>query len=111
MWKYDAAAEALAAAAKLHEKEGIQWAQSGAEGKRQFVDFNKLMSSGGTMENMIMGRDVGAKLGGCAAYLAVEHDAELANAVAHSNLPFSSNLHKTFCKAKGHCGKRAKTEL
>jgi hypothetical protein len=107
MWKYDAAAEALVLAAKLHEKEGVQWAQTGVEGKRQFADFNKLMSSGGTMENMSMGGDVGTRLGACAAHLAEEHDGELATAVAHSEKPFSSGLHKTFCKVHGHCGKPA----
>jgi len=42
LWKYAAAEEAIASTIASAEKGGIQWAKSGRDGKREFVDFNKV---------------------------------------------------------------------
>ena len=107
-WKNRASEEALETVKSLPTKEGMQWALSGATGKRKFVDFNKLMSSGGAMENLSMGGHVSEQLGTCLDHLAVVHSEELGTVIAKSDKPFSSGLHKVFCKKQGHCGRKKK---
>eukprot|EP00944_MAST-04C_sp_MAST-4C-sp1_P015431 g15431.t1 len=107
-WKYKASEEAIEAVKALPKKEGMQWAVSGAEGKRKFSDFNKLMSSGGTMNNLSMGGHVADDLSGCVNHLADNFAEELSTVVFDSQKPFSSGLHKKFCKKHGYCGNKGK---
>ena len=110
-WKLQAAKQALATVKAYPKKDGMQWAVSGAKGKRKFADFNKLMSSGGTMENLSMGGNVADDLAGCFEQLAASHGDELGQVVEDSDKPFSSGLHKTFCKAKNRCGRKKNEDL
>ena len=107
-WKYSASDEALEKVKSLPKKEGMQWAMSGATGKRKFVDCNKLMSSGGAMENLSMGGHVSEQLSKCFDHLTQAHSEELGNVIANSDKPYSSGLHKKFCKKQGHCGRKKK---
>jgi hypothetical protein len=103
MWKYAAGEEALVLAVASATKEGVQWAKSGKDGDRKYVDFNKAMMSG-TIENISMGGDVGTELKGCFAHLSKEHENTIITAIAESEKPYSSGLHKSFCRDVGHCG-------
>ena len=112
-WKYQVATEAMEIVKGLPTKNGMQWAISGDEGKRKFADFNKLMSSGGTMNNLSMGGNVADDLNGCFNHLAETFNDDLATVVFHSEKPFSFGLHKKFCKKHEYCGrkKKKKSEL
>ena len=107
-WKYKVAEEALEIVKELPKKG--QWAVSGVEGNRKFADFNKLMSSGGTMENLSMGGHVSDNLSGCINYLADTYKDDLGNVIFNSQKPFSSGLHKKFCKQHGHCKKKKRKQ-
>lgn len=107
-WKYKVAEEALEIVKELPKKG--QWAVSGVEGNRKFADFNKLMSSGGTMENLSMGGHVSDNLSGCINYLADTFKDDLGNVIFNSQKPFSSGLHKKFCKQHGHCKKKGRKQ-
>lgn len=111
LWKFAAAEEAIAATvASASAESKIQWAKSGVDGKRAFVDFNKAMQ-GGTLENLSMGGDVSKELHACMSHLAKEHENTIITAIAESEKPYSSGLHKKFCKEVGCCGAKKATEL
>eukprot|EP00944_MAST-04C_sp_MAST-4C-sp1_P002210 g2210.t1 len=107
-WKYKASEEAIESVKALPKKEGMQWAISGAEGKRKFSDFNKLMSSGGwyllnsypPVQRLLNSPTIN--------HLSDNFADELATVVFNSLKPFSSGLHKKFCKKQGYCGSKGK---
>jgi hypothetical protein len=104
--------QAIAGAIATTNKEGgLQWAKTGKEGERAFMDFAKAMN-GGTIDNMSMGGDVAEDLKKCFEHIGAEHESLLINTVAESSKPYSSGLHKTFCKDYSYCpATKAKSEL
>ena len=63
---------------------------------------------GGTMNNLSMGGHVADDLSGCINHLSDNFADELATVVFSSLKPFSSGLHKKFCKKQGYCGSKGK---
>ena len=73
-----------------------QWALTGEEGSREYVDFNKAMQ-GGVMTNMQMGPQVGEALHSVFEALASEHSHTLTSAIAEAPRVYDAGLHLSFC--------------
>lgn len=88
----------------------VQWAQTGNEGERKFVDFNKAMN-GGSMNNMQVGGHVAEKLHVAFGALASEHGHTLASAMASSPRLYDAGLEKTFCSEDvGVCKRKGEAD-
>lgn len=96
-WKESQAKGAMDKVIAEVSKEGKQWAVSGKEGERKYVDFNKAMNSGDQMDNLSMGGDVAKQLEECFKGLISIYADPLAGALANSERLYDSGIDKTFC--------------
>ena len=97
-WRESQALGALATVVEGVEKGDTQWAVSGAEGSRRYIDFNKAASGAlGPMDHLSMGGDVKEQLAECFKAFAANHSKLLALALARSARLYDSAIDKTFC--------------
>mmetsp|Transcript_32276 Transcript_32276/g.62166 ORF Transcript_32276/g.62166 Transcript_32276/m.62166 type:complete len:218 (+) Transcript_32276:65-718(+) len=83
-WKEAQAGKALDEVMEKIKVKDAQWAIAGKEGNRRYVDFNKAMSSGDSMDNMSMGGNVGKELEECFSMFRTDHLKMLTSALANS---------------------------
>jgi len=79
-----------------------QWAVSGSEPDRKYIDFNKAMS-GGNMGTISTSGEYKTQLEEAFAYYAAEHGMLLVSAIARSARLYDSGVHKTFCNRVRAC--------
>ena len=89
--------EALEKVVSSVKESGSQWALVGLEGSRKYIDFNKAMTSGQSMNNLQMSPQVSDSLQGAFSALAEEHGHVLTTSIAEAARLYDARLHTTFC--------------